>query len=314
MTDNAPLFEEMLAAYPADKREMARRVYDRFAKGDATEFFAQLFLLLDVYANYAKRIPQAVSETNQSTLVSLKKVREEIGLLAQTVEKRSIEMGNAAEDTSTLCLETQEKAEAAAQRLEKLTQDMASKVDTESIIESIRTSINAGIRAEVIMPFVQRTEELAKEVLPTLEKIKEANQEAGRIWPERIWKMALTCGLVLGLAVAVVVTGTAYFKMKTHYENALAEQIKSTEKTMALNQATFHELAVANAPVHITRSADDRGSTIPGGFCLYIQGAQGADMKDGAGRIFFISPRPENEIQQLLHATENKAQIVPMDR
>ena len=90
MTDSPPLFEEMLAAYPADKREFARRVYDRFANGDATEFFAQLFLLLDVYANYAKRIPQAVSETNQSTLASLKKVREEIGLLAQTVESRSV--------------------------------------------------------------------------------------------------------------------------------------------------------------------------------------------------------------------------------
>ncbi len=92
MTDSPPLFEEMLAAYPADKREFARRVYDRFANGDATEFFAQLFLLLDVYANYAKRIPQAVSETNQSTLASLKKVREEIGFLAQTVETRSVEI------------------------------------------------------------------------------------------------------------------------------------------------------------------------------------------------------------------------------
>src|SRR5580658_4903088 len=198
MNDNAPLFEEMLAAYPADKREMARRVYDRFANGDATEFFTQLFLLLDVYANYAKRIPQAVSETNQSTLASLKKVREEIGLLAQIVEKRSVEMGNAAEDTSTLCLETQEKAEAAAQRLEKLTQDMASKVDTEAIVESIRASINAGIRAEVILPFVQRTEELAKEVLPTLEKIRDASDEAARVWPQRIWKMALAGGLVFG--------------------------------------------------------------------------------------------------------------------
>ena len=99
MTDSPPLFEEMLAAYPADKREFARRVYDRFANGDATEFFAQLFLLLDVYANYAKRIPQAVSETNQSTLASLKKVREEIGLLAQIVETRSVKLGNLCEKT-----------------------------------------------------------------------------------------------------------------------------------------------------------------------------------------------------------------------
>ena len=314
MTDSPPLFEEMLAAYPADKREFARRVYDRFANGDATEFFAQLFLLLDVYANYAKRIPQAVSETNQSTLASLKKVREEIGLLAQIVEKRSVEMGNAAEDTSTLCLQTQEKAEAAAQRLEKLTQDMASKVDTESIVESIRTSINAGIRAEVIMPFVQRTEELAKEALPTLEKIRDASDEARRVWPERIWKMALVSGLVFGLAVAIVSTGTAYWAIKAHYYRRLADQIMSTEKTMAVNQTAFHELAVADAPIHLARSTDERGYTIPGGFCLYIQGAQSADMQNGAGRIFFISPHPENELEQLLRATEDKARPAQTER
>ena len=43
MTDSPPLFEEMLAAYPADKREFARRVYDRFANGDATEFSPNCF-------------------------------------------------------------------------------------------------------------------------------------------------------------------------------------------------------------------------------------------------------------------------------
>jgi hypothetical protein len=47
------LFEAMLAGYPADKRELARQVYHRFADGDSTEFFSQLFLILDVYAHYA---------------------------------------------------------------------------------------------------------------------------------------------------------------------------------------------------------------------------------------------------------------------
>jgi hypothetical protein len=304
MTDSPPLFEEMLAAYPADKREFARRVYDRFANGDATEFFAQLFLLLDVYANYAKRIPQAVSETNQSTLASLKKVREEIGLLAQTVETRSVNLDNLCEETTALCMATQEKCEAAAERLAKLAKEIGQQVDTKAIVESIRQSVDAGVRAEVIKPFMQRTEELSADVLPTLEKIRNANEEAGRVWPGCIWKTALTCGLVLGLAVAIVGTSAAYWAIKTHYSRRLADQIVSTEKTMAVNQATFHELAVADAPVHIVRSTDDNGYTIPGGFCLYIQGAQTADMQNGAGRIFFISPHPENELEQLLHATE----------
>ena len=314
MTDNAPLFEEMLAAYPADKREFARRVYDRFANGDATEFFAQLFLLLDVYANYAKRIPQAVSETNQSTLASLKKVREEIGLLAQTVETRSVNLDNLCEETTTLCMATQEKCEAAAERLAKLTKEIGQQVDTKAIVESIRQSVDAGVRANVITPFMQRTEELSADVLPVLEKIRNANEEAGRVWPGRIWKMALAGGLVFGLAVAIVATGAAYWGIKAHYYRRLADQITSTERTMAVNQTTFHELAVADAPIHLARSTDERGYTIPGGFCLYIQGAQSADMQNGAGRIFFISPHPENELDQLLRATETNARIIQMDR
>lgn len=314
MQQNQPLFEEMLAGYPAEKRELARAAYNRFVDGDTAHFFTQLFLLLDVYANYSSRIPLAMKGANQETLDTLRDMREEIGLLAKTVETKSVNLGNATEQTSALCLATQQKCEAAAQRLSKLTKEIGQQVDTKAIVESIRQSVDAGVRAEVITPFMQRTQELSESVMPTLEKIRDATDEAGRVWPERIWKMALACGLVLGLAVAIVVSSAAYFGIKAHYERKLAEQIVSTERTMALNQTTFHELAVANAPVHINRSADDHGNTIPGGFCLYIQGAQAADMKDGAGRIFFISPLPESEIQQLLRATESKAQIIPMDR
>jgi hypothetical protein len=314
MTSSPALFEEMLAAYPADKREFARRVYDRFANGDATEFFAQLFLLLDVYANYAKRIPEAVSETNQSTLASLKKVREEIGLLAQNVESRSLNVDNRFEETTELCLATQKKCEAALQKMAVMITDINRHIDTKAIADGIRYAVDAGVNKEVIKPFMQRIEELAENVLPTLDKIKEASAEAGRVWPGHIWKTALVSGLVFGLAVAVVGTGVAYFGIKAHYERALADQIVSTEKSMALNQATFHELAVADTSIHLTRSADERGYTIPGGFCLYIQGAQSADMQNGAGRIFFISPHPENELEQLLRATEDKARTNQTER
>ena len=53
------LFEEMLATYPAEKRELAREVFHRFADGDSTQFFTQLLLVLDVYARYVERIPKA---------------------------------------------------------------------------------------------------------------------------------------------------------------------------------------------------------------------------------------------------------------
>jgi hypothetical protein len=301
MTDSPALFEEMLAAYPADKREMARRVYDRFANGDATEFFTQLFLLLDVYANYAKRIPQSVSETNQSTLASLKKVREEIGLLAQNVETRSVNLDNLCEETTALCLATQEKCEAAAERLAKLTKEIGQQVDTKAIVESIRQSVDAGVRAEVITPFMHRTEELSADVLPALEKIRNANEEAGRVWPGRIWKMALTCGLALGLSVAIVGTSAAYFKFKSHYDLTLAEQIASAEKTLAQNQAAFRELAVANVPIRVVRVANT--SILPSGYAVVIEGIYATEERTNQngkeGIIYFSSQRKESELESI---------------
>ena len=62
------LFEEMLATYPAEKRELARKVYQRFADGDSTQFFTQLLLVLDVYARYVERIPKA-GDSGQSGVV-----------------------------------------------------------------------------------------------------------------------------------------------------------------------------------------------------------------------------------------------------
>ncbi len=65
------LFEEMLAAYPAEKRELAQTVYNRFADGDSTQFFSQLFLVLDVYAHYAERIPARMISVNADTLATI---------------------------------------------------------------------------------------------------------------------------------------------------------------------------------------------------------------------------------------------------
>jgi len=79
------LFDELLATYPAEKRELARQVYCRFAEGDSTQFFTQLFIVLDVYAHYAERIPYTVIEANQSSIANVKKLREEIAVLAQMV-------------------------------------------------------------------------------------------------------------------------------------------------------------------------------------------------------------------------------------
>jgi len=306
MPERQPIFEEMLAGYPAEKRELARAAYNRFVDGDSTHFFTQLFLLLDVYANYSNRIPVALKTANEDTLATLKDIREEMGLLAQTVETKSVNLGNATEETAKLCLETQKKCEAAVQRMEKLAKDIGKQVDTKAIVESIRKAVDAGVRAEVVQPFMQRTEELSESVVPTLEKLKYASEEAGRVWPGRIWKMALTCGLVLGVAVAIAVTSVVYWKMRQYYDRTLSGEIISEKYTLAQNREAFDELAVANAPVYVVRSSDaDSGQAIPSGYCLYIKGAAAADMHEGEGRIFFNSARTEKDLQRLLRDVQD---------
>jgi hypothetical protein len=299
MTSSPPLFEEMLETYPADKRELARRVYDRFADGDATEFFTQLFLLLDVYANYAKQIPLAVSETNQSTLAAMKKVREEIGLLAQNVEGRSLNVDNRFEETTERCLATQKQCEAALEKMAAMITDINRHIDTKAIADGIRYAVDAGVNKDVIKPFMQRTEELAENVVPTLDKIKEASAEAGRVWPGRIWKTALAASLVLWFCISGVVVICVSEHLETKSRRTLALEIAKEARTLQQNKDAFRDLAVANVAVKTTRVADGGVEPLPSAYALIIPGAQGAEMRGSDGYIFFGSEHPEKSLEQL---------------
>src|SRR5438876_8612491 len=162
----ADIFEELLATYPAEKRELARQVYCRFAEGDSTQFFTQLFIVLDIYAQYAEPVPQAVIEANQSAHAKLAKLRDEINLLAQAIDKRNLNITNHAERTDELCRTTQAKCNEIIGRFEAVLKNIGAQVDTKAIV--------AGIRQEIISPFVKSSEELAKQVEPTLTHIRDA--------------------------------------------------------------------------------------------------------------------------------------------
>jgi hypothetical protein len=134
-----------------------------------------------------------------------------------------------------------------------------------------------------------------------LEKIRNANEEAGRVWPGRIWKMALTCGLLLGLAVAIVGTSAAYFKIKSHYDRTLGEQIASAEKTLTQNQTAFRVLAVANVPIRVVRVSD--ANTLPSGYAVVIEGIYATEERTNQngkeGIIYFSSQRKESELESI---------------
>jgi hypothetical protein len=301
------LFEELLATYPAEKRELARQVYCRFAEGDSTEFFTQLFIVLDVYAHYAERIPQAILEANQNAHANFARVREEIGLLAQAIDKRNLNITNHAETTDELCQEAIAKCDQTISRFEALLTNVGAQVNTQAIVTVVQKTLEAGINKEVISPFISRSEELAREILPTLTQIRDAAAEASRLWPERIWKTALLGSLAFALTLTLLATLAIYAKFKNYYEEKVAEKIIAAEQLINYNQDAFRELAIAGVPVRVLRS-ESYGVDNPGGFALIVEDADSAEVRPigdhKSGLVFFTSGRKEKQIQHLKQETE----------
>ncbi len=301
------LFEELLATYPAEKRELTRQVYCRFAEGASTQFFTQLFLVLDIYAHYAERIPHAVIEANQSAHANLAKLRDEIGLLAQAIDKRNLNITNHAERTDQLCREAVAKCNETIARFDALLKNIGAQVDTKAIVAGVQRTLETGIHHEIISPFVSRSEELAKQVMPTLMQIRDASAEASRLWPERIWKTALMGSLALALTLTVLATAAIYAKFKSYFEEKVAEKIVVAEQLINYNHDAFRQLAIAGVPVRVVRT-ESYGVTNPGSFALVIEGADSAEMRpDGdrkSGFIFFTSGRKEKQIQQMQREAE----------
>ncbi|SPE59441.1 hypothetical protein SBV1_3200005 [Verrucomicrobia bacterium] len=300
------LFEELLATYPAEKRELARQVYSRFAEGDSTQFFTQLFMLLDIYAHYAERVPRAVIAANQTAQASLTKLRDELNLLAQAMDKRNLNIANQAAKTDELCLQAHVKCDDTIARFDALLKNIGAQVDTQAIVAGIQDALETSINREVISPFVSRSEELAQRVIPTLDQIRDTAAQAKELWPGRIWKSAVMTGLSVGLALSILATTLICAKFKTHYEDTVAAKIAVAERVIAENQEAFREMAIAGASmqvVHVTRDDASRP-----GFAFIIRDAIGADMRpDGDhqnGCVFFASPRKWTEIQRMQQQTE----------
>ena len=143
--------------------------------------------------------------------------------------------------------------------------------------------------------------------MPTLTQIRDAAAEASRLWPERIWKTALTSSLALALTLTVLATVAIYAKFKSYYEEKVAEKIIHAEQMINYNKNAFRELAIAGVPVRVVRT-ESYGVTNPGSFALVVEGADSAEMRpDGdrkSGLIFFTSGRKEKQIQQMNREAE----------
>lgn len=310
---NPDLFEELLATYPAEKREVARQVYHRFAEGDSTQFFTQLFVVLGLYAHYVENVPQAVIEANQSAHAGLLKVREEIGLLAQTIDKRNLNITNHATRTEELCRVTQDRCDEITDRLDTILKNVGDHIDTEAIVAGVQETLENRINRDIIAPFVNRSEELMNQVTPAVTQLRKATAEAARLWPERIWRTALIGSAAFALTLTLLATLAIYAKFKNYYEEKVAEKIVAAEKVITDNQDAFRELAIAGVPVKVIRTEDSPGATSPGGFAIAVENPDAAEARTIGGHkyglIFFTSGRKEKQIQQMKQEVEKRSGI-----
>jgi hypothetical protein len=305
------LFEEMLAAYPAEKRGLARAVYYRFADGDSTQFFSQLFLVLDVYAYYAERIPARMISANADTLATIEEMRSEVAHIAKTIETRDVNITNHAEKTDELCRITLAKCNETIAAIELTVKNLGAQVDTKSIAQGVNSALESGIKKDIIAPFIRHTENLVVNVMPTLKSIRESADEAKSEWTKRIWETAWTTSLFWSIGAAIIIAGLICYELAARYDHKMAIQIADMAQVMKFNQAAFQKLAVAQIPIQVLPTQND-GFDSPPGFVLVIQGAYAADMRQVNGQnngcIFFRSSVPEKQIRHLQQDNENQPQ------
>jgi hypothetical protein len=238
---------------------------------------------------------------NADSLATVQELREEIAMIAKTIESRDVNITNHATKTDELCKITQAKCNETVASVELMVKNLGAQMDIKAIVQGIKNALEAGINREIIVPFLKRTEELVKQVIPTLERVEEASSVASSSWGQRIWGAAMWHGVTAGVLVALVIGVVMYDKFSTYYERKTAEQIAYAERVMNYNQAAFRQLAVAQVPVKVLRT--EEYGVINRGFALEVHNADSVEtrVEDGQtnGYVYFSSNLSEKMIQKI---------------
>ena len=308
---NPDLFEEMLTTYPAEKRELARAVYHRFAEGDSTQFFSQLFLLLDVYAHYAERIPARMISANADCMATAQELRDEIAQLSKALETRDASITDHAEKTDELCRATLAKCNETIAAIERTVKNLGAQVDVKAIAHEVNSALESRIKDGIIGPFIKSTEALSLYVFPMLKSIRESAEAAKSEWTKRIWRTAWTTCILWSAFATVIFTGLIGWAFDEYYQRKTAAQIADMAQVMKFNQEAFRQLAIIQVPIKVLPTPNN-GADSPPDFVLLMEGAYAAEMRkvDGQndGCIFFRSSVPVRQIRQLQQDSENQAQ------
>jgi hypothetical protein len=104
-------------------------------------------IVLDICAHYYDRIPLAVIDANRSAHANLTKLRDEINLLAQGMDRRNLNITNQAERTDELCHQAIAACDGTSAKVEALMKNISAQVNTQAIVDGIHADVDKGIRA-----------------------------------------------------------------------------------------------------------------------------------------------------------------------
>jgi hypothetical protein len=261
-----------------------------------------------VYAHYAECIPARMTAANADSLATLQKLREEISLLAKTMETCHGSITRQAEKTNELCRTTQARCHDAVVGIETAVKRITTQVDTKAIVAGVQNTLETGINREVIAPFLQQTEKLARQVVPTLKQIQESAEAARLLWVQRIWRTAWANSMLWSFSFTLLGIAFGCWKIEAYFEHKMAGQIASTAQVMQFNQEAFRQLAITQIPIEVLPTQDDGED----GFVLVMKNADSTDMRQLGGQrhgcIFFRSQVPQKQLRHLQQDLEHQGQ------
>jgi hypothetical protein len=127
-----------------------------------------------------------------------------------------------------------------------------------------------------------------------------------------IWKTAWAGSFMVTFMLFCLATLGIFYFFDNYAERKAAEKIAYVERLMNYNQEAFRQLAIAQVPVHVTRT-QSYGVANPQNFALGVEGADSAEMRNENesknGVVFFTSHLPEAQIQLLQQAIDKLTQI-----
>jgi hypothetical protein len=245
-------------------------------------------------------------KAHADSLATAQDLREEVAMMAETIETRDVNITNHSAKTIELCQVTLAKCNETIAAIELTVKNLGAQVDTKGIVQGVQNALEGGIHREIITPLLRRTRELTGEIVPALQKVREASAEASKSWRQRLWLAAICHGVMAGVAIAFAAGAIIYYQFSDYYERKTAAQITYAERLVNYNQEAFRQLAVAQMPIKVLRTETD--GVINQGFALEVPDADSAELRPEGGHtngyILFTSGLLEKQIQTLLRKTE----------